>query len=85
MFTVSPHLGIATKSQVYAENYLCQVCSRLWSTGVPRNPKANAAQRVARFFSNTCQKMWGGKHVKVKKRQHQEGYFVSVFALMREC
>ena len=24
------------------------------------------------FFSNTCQKMWGGKHVKVKKRQRQD-------------
>ena len=24
------------------------------------------------FFSNTCQKMWGGKHVKVKKWQRQD-------------
>ena len=35
--------------------------------GVHRDPNAIAAQRAARFFSNTCQKMRGGKHVKVKK------------------
>ena len=29
-------------------------------------------QRAARFFSNTCQKMRGGKHAKVKKRQRQD-------------
>ena len=34
---------------------------------VPRDPNAIAAQRVARFVSTTCQKMRGGKHVKVKK------------------
>ena len=35
-------------------------------------PNAIAAQRMARFFSNTCQKMRGGKHVKVKKRRRQD-------------
>ena len=40
--------------------------------GVQSYPNAIAAQREARFVSNTCQKMWGGKHVKVKKRQHQD-------------
>ena len=35
---------------------------------IHRNPNAFIAQRAARFlFSNTCQKMRGGKHVKVKK------------------
>ena len=29
-------------------------------------------QRTARFFSNTWQKMRGGKHVKVKKRRHKD-------------
>ena len=40
--------------------------------GVHRDPNAIAAQRVARFFSNTCQKMRGVKHVKVKKRGRQD-------------
>ena len=40
--------------------------------GVHRDPNAIAAQRVAQFFSNTCQKMRGGKHVKVKKRRRQD-------------
>ena len=40
--------------------------------GVHRDPNAIAAQRAARFFSNTCQGMWGGKHVKVKKRRRQD-------------
>ena len=40
--------------------------------GVHRNPNAIAAQRAARFFSNTCQKMRGGKHVKVKKQRCQD-------------
>ena len=41
--------------------------------GVHRDPYAIAAQRAARFFfSNTCQKMRGGKHVKVKKRRRQD-------------
>ena len=31
-----------------------------------------AVQHAARFFSNTCQKMRGGKHVKVKKWQRQD-------------
>ena len=39
---------------------------------VHRDPNAIAAQRVERFFSNTCQKMLGGKHVKVKKRRRQD-------------
>ena len=38
--------------------------------GVHKDPSAIAAQPG--FFSNTCQKMRGGKHVKVKKRQHQD-------------
>ena len=33
--------------------------------GVHRDPNAIAALRAAQFFSNTCQKMWGGKHVKM--------------------
>ena len=40
--------------------------------GVHRDPNAIAAQRTARFFSNTCRKMRGGKHVKVKKRRCQD-------------
>ena len=40
--------------------------------GVHRDPKAIAAQRAAGFFWNTCQKMRGGKHVKVKKRRRQD-------------
>ena len=41
--------------------------------GFHRDPNAIAAQRAARFFfSNTCQKMCGGKHVKVKKRRRQD-------------
>ena len=32
--------------------------------GVHKDPKAIAAQREVRFFSNTCQKMRDGKHVK---------------------
>ena len=41
--------------------------------GVHRDPNAIAAQCAARFFfSNTCQKMRGGKHVKVKKRRRQD-------------
>ena len=36
--------------------------------GFQRDPNAIAA----RFFSNTCQKMRGGKHVKIKKRQRQD-------------
>ena len=40
--------------------------------GVHRGPNAIAAQRVLRLFSNTCQKMRDGKHVKVKKWQRQD-------------
>ena len=40
--------------------------------GVHRDPNAIAAQRPVPFFSNTCQKMRGGKHVKVKKRRCQD-------------
>ena len=39
---------------------------------VPRDPNTIATQRLARFFSNTYQKMRGGKHVKVKKRRRQD-------------
>ena len=38
---------------------------------VHRDPNAIAVQRPARLFSDTCQKMRGGKHVKVKKRRRQ--------------
>ena len=55
---------------------------------IHRDPNAIAAQRTARFFfffffffPNTYQKMRGGKHVKVKKRQRQD---ICVFALTRE-
>ena len=40
--------------------------------GVHKDSNAIVAQRAARFFSNTCQKMQGGKHVKVKKWRRQE-------------
>ena len=40
--------------------------------GVHMDPNAIAAQRAVRFFSNTCQKMRGGKHVKVKERQRED-------------
>ena len=40
--------------------------------GVHRDPNAIAAQRTARLFSNTCQKMRGGKHVKIKKQRRQD-------------
>ena len=40
--------------------------------GVHREPNAIATQRAAQIFSNTCQKMRGGKHVKVKKRRRQD-------------
>ena len=40
--------------------------------GVHRDPNAIAVQRPARLFSDTCQKMRGGKHVKVKKRRRQD-------------
>ena len=39
--------------------------------GIHRDPNAIAAQCAMRFFSNTFQKVQGGKHVKVKKRQRQ--------------
>ena len=54
------------------ENYFYRVSSHWWSTGVHRDPNAIAAQRAVRFFSNTCQKMRGGKHVKVKERRHED-------------
>ena len=57
---------------MYVEKYFCRVSSRCWSTGVIRDPNAIAAQRAARFCSNTCQKMRGGRHVKVKKRLRQD-------------
>ena len=40
--------------------------------GVHRDPNAIAGQRVTRFFSNTCQKMRCGKHVKIKKQRRQD-------------
>ena len=40
--------------------------------GVHRDPNPIFAQRAAWFFSNTCEKMRGGKHVKVKKRRRQD-------------
>ena len=38
---------------------------------IHKDPNAIATQREARFFSNVCQKMRGGKVVKVKKWQEQ--------------
>ena len=40
--------------------------------GVHRDPNAIAAKHAPQFVSNTFQKMRGGKHVEVKKRQHQD-------------
>ena len=60
------------RSKVTCRWKIIFVSFRWWSTGVHRDPNAIAAQRAARFFSNTCQKMRGGKHVKVKKRQRQD-------------
>ena len=57
---------------MYVENYFCRVSSHWWSTGVHRDPNAIAAQRATQFFWNTCQKMRGGKHVKVKKWRRQD-------------
>ena len=51
---------------------LASVVQLVVNGGVHRDPNAIAAQRVARFFSNTCQKMQGVKHVKVKKRRRQD-------------
>ena len=48
----------------------CRPVGGQW--GVHRDPNAIAAQRAARFLSNTCQKMRGGKHVKVKTRRCQD-------------
>ena len=36
--------------------------------GVHRDPNTIGAQHAAQFFSNTCQKMRGGKYVKVRKQ-----------------
>ena len=49
-----------------------RVPSRWWSRELHRDHNAIAAKHTARFFPNTCQKMRGGKHVKVKKRQRQD-------------
>ena len=40
--------------------------------GIHRDPNAIATQRAAQFFSNTYQKMQGGKHVEVKKWRRQD-------------
>ena len=53
------------------ENYFFECRPVGGQRGFHRDPNTIAAQRVARFFSNTCQKMRGGKHVKVKKRRRQ--------------
>ena len=50
----------------------CECCPVGGQRGVHRDPNAIAGQREARFFSNTCQKMRGGKQVKVKKRRRQD-------------
>ena len=74
---MSPHLCIATKDQ------RSRVSSRWWSTGsigtltqLPRH-----ARRY--FFSNTCQKIRGGKHVKVKKRRRQDILRLHAFRVHR--
>ena len=54
------------------EIYFCQVSAVGGQRGVHMDTNAIAAQRAARFFSNTCQKMLGGKYVEVKKRQRQD-------------
>ena len=41
----------------------CRPVGGRW--GVLRDPNAIAAQRAARFFSYTCPKIRGAKHVKV--------------------
>ena len=40
--------------------------------GVHWDPNAIATQRAMHYLPNTCQKMRGGKHVKVEKRQRQD-------------
>ena len=47
-------------------------CRPVGQWGVHGDPNGIAAQRAAQFFSNTCQRMRGSKHVKVKKLQHQD-------------
>ena len=37
--------------------------------GVHRDPNAIAVQRATQYFSKTCQKLRGGKHVKKRQRQ----------------
>ena len=72
---ISPHLCIATKGQrsrVCGKLFLSSVVPLVVNRGVHRDPNAIAAQRAVRFFPNTCQKMWGGKRVKVKKRRRQD-------------
>ena len=49
-----------------------ECCSVGGQRGVHRDPNAIAAQPAARFYSNTCQKMRGGKHVKVKKWRRED-------------
>ena len=66
---ISPHLCIATKGQgshVCGKLFLSSVVPLVVNGGVRRDPNAIAAQRTARFLSNTCQKMRGGKHAKVR-------------------
>ena len=72
MCTVSLHLGIATKIQrshlcgkLFLSNVLPFVVNR-GSLGTLTQMPRNARRDF--FFSNTCQKMRDGKHVKVKKR-----------------
>ena len=72
--TISPHLCIATigqRSRVSGKLFLSSALP-LVVNGGHRDPNAIAAQRKARLLSNTCQKMQGGKHVKVKKQQRQD-------------
>ena len=84
---ISPHSCIAMHQRskvtckMYVENYFCRVSSRRWSRGVHMDPYAIARQRAERFFSNTCQKMRGGKHVKVKKRQRRDILFLLLLLL----
>ena len=66
---ISPHLCIATKGQrsrVCGKLFLSSVVPLVVNGGVHRDPNTIAAQRAARFFSNTRQKMPGGKHVKAR-------------------
>ena len=60
---------------------MSRICGKLFSVqcpptggqgGVHRDPNTIGVQCPVQLFSNTCQKMRGSKHVKVKKQQCQD-------------